>query len=56
MKTQLKLLAIFHLLSSICLSAFAQGSLTPPGAPMPAMKTLQQVEPRTLTPSALFVP
>src|SRR5437868_8408613 len=28
-------------------SAFAQGSLTPPAAPMPTMKTLQQVEPRT---------
>jgi hypothetical protein len=29
------------------LSTFAQGSLTPPGAPAPTMKTLQQVEPRT---------
>jgi parallel beta-helix repeat protein len=28
-------------------SAFSQGSLTPPGAPAPTMKTLQQVEPRT---------
>ncbi len=28
-------------------SAFAQGPLTPPGAPAPTMKTLQQVEPRT---------
>ena len=26
--------------------AFGQGSLTPPGAPAPTMKTLQQVEPR----------
>ena len=32
---------------SIPLSAFAQGSLTPPGAPTPTMKTLAQVEPRT---------
>jgi hypothetical protein len=26
---------------------FSQGSLTPPGAPAPMMKTLQQIEPRT---------
>jgi parallel beta-helix repeat protein len=29
------------------LSALAQGNLTPPGAPAPTMKTLDQVEPRT---------
>src|SRR4029077_17462440 len=28
------------------LSAFGQGSLTPPGAPAPTMKTLAQIEPR----------
>ena len=28
-------------------SAFAQGNLTPTGAPAPMMKTLQQIEPRT---------
>src|SRR5688572_11786708 len=28
-------------------SSFAQGDLTPPGAPTSTMKTLQQVEPRT---------
>src|SRR5258705_13544827 len=28
-------------------STFAQGSLTPPGAPAPTMKTLDEVEPRT---------
>src|SRR5205085_4982564 len=27
-------------------SSFSQGSLTPPGAPAPVFKTLQQVEPR----------
>jgi hypothetical protein len=29
------------------LSAFSQGSLAPPGAPAPTMKTLAQIEPRT---------
>ena len=33
---------------------FAQGSLTPPGAPAAGMKTLAQVEPRTLISSAPF--
>ncbi len=47
MKTKFKLLAAFHLLSSICVSAPAQGSLTPPGAPEPMMKSLDQIEPRT---------
>src|SRR5260370_19075271 len=28
-------------------NCFAQGSLTPPGAPGPTMKTLSQIEPRT---------
>ena len=47
MKTKLVFLAlvssfIFHPSSSL-----AQGSLTPPGAPAPTMKTLTQVEPRT---------
>lgn len=30
----------------ITLSAFSQGSLTPPGAPAPTMRTLNQIEPR----------
>src|ERR1700704_2911468 len=29
------------------MSIFAQGSLTPPGAPAPTMKTLNQIESRT---------
>jgi len=33
--------------SDLSLSALAQGSLTPPGAPAPTMKTLAQIEPRT---------
>jgi hypothetical protein len=37
-------LAVFNLQPS---TAVAQGSLTPPGAPGPTMKTLQQIEPRT---------
>src|SRR5215469_3553715 len=35
--------------------AFAQGSLTPPGAPAPTMKTLTQIEPRTPISSAPFL-
>src|SRR5208282_3674210 len=35
-------------------TAFAQGSLTPPGAPAPTMITLSQIEPRTPISSAPF--
>jgi parallel beta-helix repeat protein len=47
MKT--KILIVAGVLS-ICLSPlsmFAQGALTPPGAPAPTMKSLDQIEPRT---------
>ncbi len=43
MKTQLKLAALALALSTVnsqLSSAFAQGSLTPPGAPAPVMKSL----------------
>jgi len=43
MKTKPLVLVLFLLAPS----AFPQGSLTPPGAPAPTMKTLDQVEPRT---------
>jgi hypothetical protein len=36
----------FVFLFSVINAVFAQGSLTPPGAPAPLFKTLQQVEPR----------
>jgi hypothetical protein len=45
-------LALFILCPSP--SAFAQGSLTPPGAPAPTMKTLDQVEPRIAITSLPF--
>ncbi len=50
MKTKLKLTAFGLMLSAISLqpsTLFAQGSLTPPGAPAPLMKSLDQIEART---------
>jgi len=46
MKTKLLLIA-FVATFIIHTSAFAQGALTPPGAPAPTMKSLDQVEART---------
>ena len=46
MKIKIHLLRAALLLSAFCfpLSAFSQGSLTPPGAPAPTMKTLDQLD------------
>jgi parallel beta-helix repeat protein len=46
--------ALLFLLTGLTGSVFAQGSLTPPGAPGATMKTLAQVEPRTPISSAPF--
>jgi hypothetical protein len=59
MKTKLnhQLVAAFGLLFTLALqpsTLLAQGSLTPPGAPAPTMKTLQQVEPRVPISTAPF--
>jgi hypothetical protein len=42
-----RIIILLALAVSYQLSAFAQGPLTPPGAPAPSMLTLSQVEPRT---------
>jgi len=57
MKNQLKLTAFALFLATInsqLATTHAQGTLTPPGAPAPTMKTLAQVEPRTPISSAPF--
>ena len=52
MKTKFQLLAVF--LIAALASLFAQGPLTPPGAPAPTMKTLAQIEARAPISSAPF--
>src|SRR5580698_3192796 len=45
-------LLAFATLNSQLSTTFAQGSLTPPGAPAPTMKSLDQVEARTIVDAA----
>jgi hypothetical protein len=45
---------ILSLFTVHCLPVFAQGPLTPPGAPSPSMKSLDQIEARTAISSAPF--
>ncbi len=54
MKIQLALVALVLAFSLQPSAMFAQGSLTPPGAPAAGMKTLAQIEPRTPISSAPF--
>ena len=56
MKTKILLvaMALFSTLNAQLSTCLAQGSLTPPGAPAPMMKTLAQIEPRTPISSAPF--
>src|SRR5262245_40904112 len=56
MKARLLLaVAVLSTLNPQLSTVFAQGNLTPPGAPAPTMKTLSQIETRTAISSLPFV-
>ena len=44
-------ISLFLFVFTLSVHSFAQGDLTPPGAPSATMKTLDQIEPRTIIPS-----
>lgn len=54
MKSGFRFAIAFGLSTCLTLALHGQGSLTPPGAPAPTMKSLAQIEPRTAISSAPF--
>ena len=54
MKTHHALLVLLTAVTFAPFTAFSQGSLAPAGAPAPGMKTLEQIEPRTIISSVPY--
>lgn len=54
-RSRLRSVGVNALIAGLVIHVFGQGSLSPPGAPAPAMKTLAQIEPRTPISSLPFV-